>query len=68
MTPENAPSTHSGEQGVRSPDLKNAISVHVASGNDPLLRSEKFTDEQRRYAVERGLAGPEVLPEEERDG
>ncbi len=35
---------------------------------DPLLRSEKFTAEQRRYAVERGLAGPEVLPEGERDG
>jgi hypothetical protein len=36
--------------------------------DDPLLRNERFTDEQRRYAVERGLAGPEVLPEEERDG
>ncbi len=35
---------------------------------DPLLRNERFDDEQRRYAVERGLAGPEVLPEEERDG
>ncbi len=36
---------------------------------DPLLRNEKFTDEQRRYAVERGLAGPEVLPEgESHDG
>ena len=37
--------------------------------SDPLLRSDRFNDEQRRYAVERGLAGPEVLPEEEqRDG
>ena len=36
---------------------------------DPLLRSDQFTDEQRRYAVERGLAGPEVLPEDGgRDG
>ena len=35
---------------------------------DVLLRSERITAEQRRYAVERGLAGPEVLPEEERDG
>src|SRR5215211_4089249 len=26
---------------------------------DPLLRNERFRDEQRRYAVERGLAGPE---------
>src|SRR5829696_5998975 len=32
--------------------------------NDPLLRNERFTDEQREYAVERGLVGPEVLPEE----
>jgi hypothetical protein len=31
--------------------------------SDPLLRSDKFTDEQRRYAVERGLVGPEVVPE-----
>ena len=36
--------------------------------NDPLLRNERYSDEQRQYAVERGLAGPEVLPEEERDG
>jgi hypothetical protein len=36
--------------------------------NDPLLKNERFTDSHRRYAVERGLAGPEVLPEEERDG
>ncbi len=35
---------------------------------DPLLRNERFDDEQRRYAVERGLAGPEALPKEERDG
>jgi hypothetical protein len=35
---------------------------------DPLLRNERFTEDQRRYAVDRGLAGPEVLPEEERDG
>ena len=35
---------------------------------DVLLRSERITPEQRRYAVERGLAGPEVLPEEERNG
>ena len=35
---------------------------------DPLLRNERFNDEQREYAVERGLVGPEVLPEEERDG
>jgi hypothetical protein len=34
----------------------------------PLLRSDKFTEAQRRYAVERGLAGPEVLPEDKRDG
>lgn len=27
--------------------------------SDPLLRSDKFTDEQRQYAVERGLVGPE---------
>ena len=32
---------------------------------DPLLRSNQFTDEQRRYAVERRLAGPEVLPKDE---
>jgi hypothetical protein len=36
--------------------------------NDPLLRNERFPNAQRRYAVERGLVGPEVLPEEERDG
>jgi hypothetical protein len=36
--------------------------------NDPLLRNERFSDEQRRYAVERRLVGPEVLPEEERNG
>jgi hypothetical protein len=36
--------------------------------NDPLLKNERLTDAQRRYAVERRLAGPEVLPEEERDG
>ena len=36
--------------------------------SDPLLRSDKFNDAQRRYAVERGLVGPEVLPEEESDG
>jgi len=36
--------------------------------NDPLLRNERYSDAQRRYAVERSLAGPEVLPEEERDG
>jgi hypothetical protein len=35
---------------------------------DPLLRNERFSDEQRAYAVERGLAGAEVLPEEDRDG
>ena len=35
---------------------------------DPLLRNERFTDEQKAYAVERGLVGPEVLPEEESDG
>ena len=35
---------------------------------DPLLRNERFNDTQRHYAVERGLAGPDVLPEEERDG
>jgi hypothetical protein len=36
--------------------------------NDPLLRNERYSYAQRCYAVERGLAGPEVLPEEERDG
>jgi len=36
--------------------------------NDPLLRNERYSDAQRRYAVERGLADPEVLLEEERDG
>ena len=36
--------------------------------SDPLLRSDRFNDEQRRYAVERGLAGSEVLPEDKRDG
>ena len=30
---------------------------------DPLLKNEKFSNEQRRYAVERGLVGPEVLRE-----
>jgi hypothetical protein len=35
--------------------------------SDMLLRSDKFYDAQRRYAVERGLVGPEVLPEEESD-
>ena len=35
---------------------------------DPLLPNERITDEQRRYAVDRGLAGPEVLPEEEPGG
>ena len=34
---------------------------------DPLLRNERFSAGQRRYAVERALVGPEVLPEEERD-
>jgi len=36
--------------------------------NDPLLRNERYNDAQRRYAVERGLVGPEVLPEEELGG
>ena len=36
--------------------------------SDPLVRSDKFNDAQRRYAVERGLAGPEVLPGGDRDG
>jgi hypothetical protein len=36
--------------------------------NDPLLRNERYNDAQRRYAVERGLARPEVLPEEEPGG
>jgi hypothetical protein len=36
--------------------------------SDPLLRSDKFNDAQRRYAAERGLVGTDVLPEEERDG
>jgi len=36
-------------------------------GNDPLLRNERFSARQRQYAVERGLVGPEALPEEERD-
>ncbi len=35
---------------------------------NPLLRNERFTDAQRRYAVERGLVGPEVLPEAELGG
>jgi hypothetical protein len=41
--------------------------VQIKKG-DVLLKSERLTPEQRHYAVERGLAGPEVLPEEERDG
>jgi hypothetical protein len=36
--------------------------------NDPLLRNERFTDEQKAYAVERGLVGPEILYKEKRDG
>ena len=35
---------------------------------DPLLRNERFSPEQRAYAVERGLVGSEVLPEEEARG
>ena len=34
---------------------------------DPLLRNERFNDEQRAYAVKRGLVGPEVLAEGDQD-
>jgi hypothetical protein len=47
--------------------LRSELVAQIKKG-DVLLRSERITPEQRRYAVERGLAGPEVLPEEERDG
>jgi hypothetical protein len=47
--------------------LRSELVAQIKKG-DVLLRSERITPEQRRYAVERSLAGPEVLPEEERDG
>jgi len=47
--------------------LRSELVAQIKKG-DVLLRSERITPEQRRYAVERGLAGPEVLPEEERNG
>ena len=47
--------------------LRSELVAQIKKG-DVLLRSERITPEQRRYAVEGGLAGPEVLPEEERDG
>jgi hypothetical protein len=47
--------------------LHSELVAQIKKG-DVLLRSERITPEQRRYAVERGLTGPEVLPEEERDG
>jgi hypothetical protein len=47
--------------------LRSELVAQIKKG-DVLLRSERITPEQRRYAVERGLAGPEALPEEERDG
>ena len=47
--------------------LRSELAAQIKKG-DVLLRSERITHEQHRYAVERGLAGPEVLPEEGRDG
>jgi hypothetical protein len=47
--------------------LRSELVAQIKKG-DVLLKSERITPEQRRYAVERGLAGPEVLPEEERNG
>jgi hypothetical protein len=47
--------------------LRSELVAQIKKG-DVLLRSERITPEQRRYAVERGLVGPEVLPEEERNG
>jgi hypothetical protein len=47
--------------------LRSKLVAQIKKG-DVLLRSERITPELRRYAVEHGLAGPEVLPEEERDG
>ena len=36
--------------------------------SDPLLRNQRYNDAQRRYAVERGLVGPQALPKEEQGG
>ena len=47
--------------------LRSELMAQIKKG-DVLLRSARITPEQRRYAVERGLAGPEVLPKEECDG
>jgi len=47
--------------------LRSELVAQINKG-DVLLRSERITPEQRRYAVEGGLAGSEVLPEEERNG
>ena len=47
--------------------LRSELMAQIKKG-DVLLRSERFTDSQRRYAVERRLVSPEVLPEEEHDG
>ena len=47
--------------------LHSELMAQIKKG-DVLLRSERLTPEQRRYAVERGIAGPEVLPEEEQGG
>ena len=47
--------------------LRSELVAQIKKG-DVLLRSARIMPEQRRYAVERGLAGPDVLPEEERDG
>jgi hypothetical protein len=77
MPPESSPCLCGCGQRPRSPrslfvqghdaKLRSELVAQIKKG-DILLRSERLTPEQRGYAVERGLAGPDVLPEEERDG
>jgi hypothetical protein len=47
--------------------LRAELVAQIKKG-DVLLRSDRITAEQRAFAVRQGLVGPEVLPEEERDG
>ena len=47
--------------------LRSELVAQIKKG-DVLLRSDRITAEQRRFAVRHGLAGPEVLPEEEQGG
>ncbi len=47
--------------------LRAELVAQIKKG-DVLLRSDRITAGQRAFAVRHGLIGPEVLPEEERDG